>query len=104
MAKTTPGRVQAFSQTPNAASGKPPLPMSFSQTPGSASVGKAPSPKADGTERGGSKGLPSGVQKGSGTENMQSIMYKGPRAAPVMPTGLKDKIPSKVDKGFNQKP
>jgi hypothetical protein len=48
--------------------------------------------------------LPGGVKKGSGTENMQSIMYKGPRAAPVMPTALKDKIPAKVDKGFNQKP
>jgi hypothetical protein len=104
LAKTTPGKVDAFTQTPNASAGKPAPPNSYSQLPGKASVGKAPAPSAEGTERGSVKGLPSGVLKHSPTENMQSRMDKGPKSAPGISTGNKDVIPSKVDKGFDQTP
>jgi len=104
MAKTTPSGVEAFGQTPSSAHGHPALPNSFSQRPGSASVGKAPSPSAEGSERGSTgKGVPSGVKKMSGTENMQSQKQKGPMEPAAISTGEKSALPSGVD-DFNEVP
>ena len=104
MAKTTPSGVASFGQRPSSAAGTPALPNSYSQKPGSASVGKASSPSAEGSERGTTgKGIPSGVQRNSGVENRQSMLKKGPMAPAAISTGNKDVIPAGVDE-FNEVP
>ena len=105
MAKNTPSKVESFGQRPSSAAGTPALPNSYSQKPGSASVGKASSPSAEGSERGTTgKGIPSGVQKNSGTDNRHSLNQFGPAAPAAISFGNKDKRPSGVDKGFSQLP
>ncbi len=98
MAKTTPSAVEAFGQRPSSAAGTPALPNSYSQKPGSASVGKAPSPSAEGSERGTTgKGIPSGVQKNTGKENRHSLNEFGPMAPASISFGNKSVMPAGVD-------